>query len=389
MPFKELTIQNLLSFGPEAPSLELRPLNVFIGPNGSGKSNVIEAIRLLRSTTTGLAEAVRTGGGINEWIWKGSGAQSAVVRAVIQAADKSLFAGEVRQSLALENRYQQLECHGEQVESRDAGESAWWTVLQRDYSSVVITLPDGHQERHELRGKVAANESILAKVKDLRIPELAFLEYLYDYQTSIFAEWSVGRSAVFRIPQPADMPKHRLEEDFSNLGMFLNRLRAAPHVKKGIVEHLKELYTEIDDFDISVQGSTVEVFFTEGAFTIPARRLSDGTMRYLCLLAILCDPEPPEVICIEEPELGLHPDLLPRIADLLVEASERTQLIVTTHSDILVDALSETPESVVVVEKHNGQTQFKRLEKDNLAVWLEKYRLGDLWLRGEIGGTRW
>ena len=61
------------------------------------------------------------------------------------------------------------------------------------------------------------------------------------------------------------------------------------------------------------------------------------------------DPDPPPLICIEEPELGLHPDLLPKLADHLVTASERTQLIVTTHSDILVDALTERPETVVVL----------------------------------------
>ena len=133
----------------------------------------------------------------------------------------------------------------------------------------------------------------------------------------------------------------------------------------------------------------MQVFFTEGDFSIPATRLSDGTLRYLCLLAILCDPEPPPLICIEEPELGLHPDVLPALADLLRECSTRTQLIVTTHSDILIDAMSETPESVVVCSKPDGQTIMKRLNADDLAEWLKKYRLGELWMKGEIGGTRW
>ena len=111
-------------------------------------------------------------------------------------------------------------------------------------------------------------------------------------------------------------------------------------------------------------------------------------LRYLCLLAILCDPDPPPLICIEEPELGLHPDILPKLADLLVEASHRTQLIITTHSDILVDAMTERPEVVVVCEKHEGATTMRRLKKDELASWLEKYRLGQLWTKGQIGGTR-
>jgi predicted ATPase len=94
-------------------------------------------------------------------------------------------------------------------------------------------------------------------------------------------------------------------------------------------------------------------------------------------------------MCIEEPELGLHPDVLPTLAGLLKEASQRTQLIVTTHSDVLMDAMSDTPESVVVAERGDNGTTLTRLNADKLKPWLEKYRLGQLWTRGDIGGTRW
>src|SRR5260370_1406959 len=82
--------------------------------------------------------------------------------------------------------------------------------------------------------------------------------------------------------------------------------------------------------------------------TISQRRLSDGTLRFLSLLTVLCDPDPAPLICLEEPELGLHPDIIRTIGELLVEASTRTQLIVTTHSSELISALGEVPESVVV-----------------------------------------
>ena len=95
------------------------------------------------------------------------------------------------------------------------------------------------------------------------------------------------------------------------------------------------------------------------------------------------------MICIEEPELGLHPDILPKVADLLRAASARTQVIVTTHSDILVDAMTETPEAVVVCAKEQGQTKMERLKADELEAWLKDYRLGQLWTKGEIGGNRW
>ena len=104
----------------------------------------------------------------------------------------------------------------------------------------------------------------------------------------------------------------------------------------------------------------------------------------------LCHPDPPPVICLEEPELGLHPDIIPEVAKLLVEASTRTQLFVTTHSDILVDALSDTPEAVIVCEKSDGATQLQRLDApEEFKPWLEKYRLGELWTSGHIGGNRW
>jgi predicted ATPase len=106
-------------------------------------------------------------------------------------------------------------------------------------------------------------------------------------------------------------------------------------------------------------------------------------------MALLLDPTPPPLICIEEPELGLHPDILPTIAEMLIEASQRTQLIVTTHSDSLVSALSQYPESVVICERDDTGSHLRRLEPDKLKDWLENYTLGDLWRMGEIGGNRW
>ena len=90
--------------------------------------------------------------------------------------------------------------------------------------------------------------------------------------------------------------------------------------------------------------------------------------------------------------MGLHPDVITIVAELLKSASERTQLIVTTHSERLIDELSDDPESVVVCERdpHAGTgTEFKRLSEDELSLWLERYQLGELWAKGQIGGVRW
>src|ERR1039458_2766654 len=99
---------------------------------------------------------------------------------------------------------------------------------------------------------------------------------------------------------------------------------------------------------------------------------------------------PPLLICMEEPELGLHPDALQLVAEVLRDAADRSQLIVTTHSEALIDALSGRPDAVVVCERDfDNATSFQRLSREGLGLWLERYRLGELWRKGQIGGNRW
>jgi predicted ATPase len=200
---------------------------------------------------------------------------------------------------------------------------------------------------------------------------------------AIYREWSFGRYTPPRQEQKADLRTDSLMATCENLALVLNKIR--PRGRTRLLEALKALYPDIQDFNVQVEAGRVQLFLEESSFSIPATRLSDGTLRYLCLLAIL----PPPLVCVEEPELGLHPDVLPELARLLIDASDRTQLVITTHSDILVDAMTECPESVVVCEKHDGQTEMRRLRKEDLSEWLEKYRLGQLWTKGQLGGTRW
>lgn len=172
---------------------------------------------------------------------------------------------------------------------------------------------------------------------------------------------------------------------------MLNQLEQSPDLRAQLLAKLRDADPAIETFSTRVLGATIQLFLHHRGLRsgVPATRLSDGTFRYLCLLAILYHPEPPPLVCLEEPELGLHPDLLPVLADALKEASQRMQLIVTTHSDALVDAFSDTPECVLVCEKHEGATQMRRLSAEEFGDWLRNYGLGQLWRKGEIGGNRW
>ena len=149
-------------------------------------------------------------------------------------------------------------------------------------------------------------------------------------------------------------------------------------------------YAGAEDILTPIQGGLVDLRIEEeGGVTIPASRLSDGTLRWLSLLTILLHPDPPPLVCIEEPELGLHPDMIQPLAKLLLSAAERMQLVVTTHSDDLIDEMSANPAAIIVCEKHLGSSVFRRLDAGQLSEWLERYRLGQLWRTGEIGGNRW
>jgi len=383
---QHLTPRNFLSFGPDNPGIELRALNLFIGPNGSGKSNLFEAVSLMRATPKEVRDVTMKGGGVTEWPWKGNPGVPASVNWVVSNSPRGLLP--LRHTLAFGSVAQSFALDDERVEdseplSSDKPPHPYYLYL-RGQPRIIVG------GKRKIPRSIAPDRSILAQRRDPeRYPELAWLAQNYE-RIRLYREWSFGRRSILREPQRADMRSDHLEEDFSNLGLFLNRLKTRfPVAKVAILDSLRDLYEGISDFDVAIEGGTVQVYFTEGTFSIPATRLSDGTLRYLCLLAILCDPEPPPLVCLEEPELGLHPDILPKVADLLRSASRRTQILVTTHSDILVDAMTDTPEVVVVCSKEHGQTEMERLNPDDLVEWLKRYRLGQLWTKGEIGGNRW
>ena len=351
---------------------------------------------LLRAAPNDLYAPIREGGGSDSWLWRGEQKASEVRLEVV--IGPPIWTSEQRRlhySLAFGPFFLEIPMFSNEVledEQTGEAENRVNRYLDRRLGKATLNYRNdsGGRSQRDLGLKdLKHDQSVLAQFKDpIQYPELTFVGNEFG-RIHLYREWSFGRNTPPRLPQKADLPNNYLAEDGSNLGMVLNRLKREPKVKNRFLVALRQLYEGIEDFDVFIEGGTVQVFLQEGNVTMPATRLSDGTLRYLSLLAILCHPTPPPLVCLEEPELGLHPDILPSLAELLREASERCQLIVTTHSDTLVDALTDTPESVVVCQKENGQTTLKRLDKQELAGWLEKYSLGDYWMRGGVGGTRW
>jgi predicted ATPase len=238
---------------------------------------------------------------------------------------------------------------------------------------------------------VHPSRSILSQRSDPDYyPELYSLAKRYS-QIHLYRGWSMGRIDAPRLPQPADALGIYLNENAANLGAVLNELKIHTALFDKFLNGVKEIAPRITRVEPVTRGGTVQVHIGEEGLEqlVPATRLADGTIRFMCLLTILMSTPPPSLVCIEEPELGLHPDMIRKVAELLVEASQRMQLIVTTHSDLLVSYLSEHVESIVVCEHDGKGTRMERLEREKIKGWLENYSLGEMWTRGHIGGNRW
>ena len=373
MLIERLQVKGLLSFGPDGIDLPLESLNVLIGPNGSGKSNLIEVLGLLRATASGNTAGFfsRTG----EWddlLWKGPPHIDCDVRA-------------------------------------KASVVATVTMPKSDESirySLELFPPDGPPMKESIgRVNISGGTCIFVEVDSPHnSSELGCLHRQYGHMR-LYRNWTFGALAPMRDGQgPHRLPwgpdgeespdpirgglGAGLSENADNLAGVISQFSVS--LKDRLTKYLDRFYEGVVGITTPFYDGKAWVEIEEsGERRIPAARLSDGTLRYLFLLTVLLDPKPPPLIGIEEPELGLHPDVIYDLAELLVEAKERTQLVVTTHSRVLIDALTDYPSSVVACEKYEGQTRFKRVNQETMKVWLDEHSLGEVWSMGGIGGNRW
>ena len=377
MLLRSITLKNILSF--KDTTLGLGPLNVLIGPNASGKSNLIEAISLLQAAPANLSAAILRGGGIRAWVWKGGPNTSpiATLECCVAWGPSFLyrldFSEDVRGFLITAERFQ------------DAPHETGADVVHFDRTAGRVTLGG------ERRAEISPSESVLARFKNPIDPTPITRLGQHFERIRVYHEFSTGPSAQARSGVATSVPKESLLDGGHNLAVVLNEMSFNQSVRR-VNEYLARFCDGFQEVLVRLDAGIAQTYIREKGLIEPlsAIRLSDGTLKFLCLLAVLLHPQPAPLVCIEEPELGLHPDALQLVAEALLEASNHSQLVVTTHSADLVDALSDRPEAVVVCERDfDNSTQFKRLQRADLDVWLERYRLGELWRKGEIGGNRW
>jgi predicted ATPase len=379
--FESITLQNILSFGPEPTTLLLEDVNVLVGPNGSGKSNFIQAINLLRHAPREIAQPLRESGGVQEWLWRPRGGAAGATTATIEVVVGAGYAAHTATRYHLAFRAHHGSTYIRQERLR----------VESDESKPYFWVRGGVDELLQAAKKGEdvwdPTTSLLAQRKDPHsfVEGTRFGENLD--RTRVYQHWTAGPLSPLRASRRPDTPTNSLLENLENFPSRIATLKGAPAIKRRLLELIKDVSPGFDDIEVVPEGGALQLYLIEGDRKIASYRLSDGTLRYLMLLAILLDPTPPPLIVIEEPELSLHPDVLPTLRDLMLEAAERTQLIVTTQSPTFLDAWTDHPSAVVVCEREGDSTTLRRLDPADFPD--TEHGLGGRWVRGEIGGTRW
>lgn len=333
---------------------DLGNLTVLVGPNGAGKSNFLDLFRMGSDIAEGRLQIfVADQDGPDALLFGGAKRTDRIDAAFAFGADEYAFS-----LVPAGNRF---------VFDREEIRSL------RDGAISLRAFGRGHEEARSRE----ADEGFALYAGDA----------MAGWQAHHFAD--TGATSRLRRAQPL-RDNLRLHADGGNLAPFLRRLRERyPRDHRRIVEDVRAAAPFFGDFVYREDaGERVELEWSEAdapCRTLGPRQLSDGTLRFVCLAALLLQPArfQPNPILIDEPELGLHPHAIALLAELLRHASDTRQIVVSTQSADLVSELA--PEDIVTVARRNGESVFKRLDPEDLDEWLQDYALGDLWKMYVVG----
>ncbi len=359
----------------KAMDLELRRLNVLIGANGAGKSNFVSFLKMLNSMVTGPT------GGLQSYIAAAGQAHSLLHYGPKQTLQIQSLLEFTIASTAESVLYRQQLSYVPLDRLVFDEEYLEVTKGQYDRRIDILGVQPGFapQGGFETRVIERANQGDpIAKVVYQLLNECRVFHF---HDTSATARikrgWYVGDNS-------------RLHADAGNLAPFLLRLSKenGGSAYRRIVSTIGLVAPFFSDFDLTPNGRDVFLNWREKGSdqVFGPHQLSDGTLRAICLIALLMQPEEslPELIVVDEPELGLHPYALSVVASLFKKASHHAQVLVSTQSSSFLDNFD--PEDVIVVDREGKESLFTRPDPTKLDAWLEDYSLGEVWEKNVIGG---
>jgi predicted ATPase len=379
--FDYIKIEGFRSF--KRVELEMPRLAVLIGPNGGGKSNFLDLMSLMSEAAQGqLEKGIGTRGGASCVTFGFSPFRNIFVEFRLQGESLP----NVRFKLGFDVGFACSTVQVEEVigEPTTQGKNSL-SIVRRDSSGCVFR----QGEIEERKALEWASELAIFQVRDLTKYPIPYRLLSNIQEWTLYRDIDVGPESPVRHPELV-RPAVRLLPDGRNLSSVLYAIQQDHEDDwDEILEIMKTAYPDFLKLTVPAGGGDgkVHLRWFERPYEkqgITANLLSDGMLKLLCLVVILKSPNPPPLICIDEPELGLHPDWIELVAELLQDAAERTQVIVATHSPQLVAKLD--PDQVIVTEKEDGETRMERLSAEGLEKWLRDFNLADLWLSGHIGG---
>jgi len=395
-----------------------RDLNVIIGPNGSGKTNLIKGLELLSASAQGrLSSYVQNDGGILSMAWDG---QKRDLRFRIRTSGVgglSLFLTEISDFRVPQDLDYELDLGYGGIWDRPppghwvSGESLTVRFGDSEHTPAAIQK---WIEREKETGRAAVLDFRSQTLEDVMEPSLIHESVLSlarppfltnpaiaDFHQSL-ASWALyqelwsrvypasprgSATTSIRTPSVASY-ETQLSRDGGNLVNVLHTLYSDREFEREINDAMNAAFPDaFERLEFPPAGDQLiqmRIRWKGLQRGVSAANLSDGTLRFLFLIAVLANPKPPPLIVIEEPEIGLHPRMMSIIAEYAVDAAERTQVVFTTHSPDFLSAFRDTIPTTTVCNWENGETVLQILSGQDLDYWLKDYTLGELYRSGHL-----
>lgn len=412
---RSIHIKNFFSF--KDCKIDLSPNhNLLVGINGAGKSNFMKAIRLLKEGVTvedGIRKlVVETWGGIDSIVHLGKNTENNPVELVFEFNHLVLrkYGFQFNQSL-----FYKLTI------GRQSGSTNYY-LSERIYQTrkgfpddwIYLDITNGNGVAHGVRenedgvrqsADMSRNQTGLIRYSGLNPQESALQKDITDpsryyalstlrkavSELTVYEYFDTSPTSQIRKPYyPAGVG--RLFSNGSNLPQVLNIIRLNDRESYSKIRtQLREINPNFLDFGFNNVGPNIELWLEENGLNryIPVAHISDGTLRFLCLLAILNNSNRGSVVCIDEPEVGLHPDMISLISDAIIEAGSQTQLFIATHSDTLLNYFDIPDVRVFEKAANSNETIVRKFRAEDFKDWYEEFSLGKMWRQGDIGGNRY